>query len=66
MAFSPDGATLASINQMGAIKLWHLATLRELLAIDFPEAGMFLHFTSDQRHLAATTQKNSIRLFEAP
>ncbi len=66
VAFSPDGKTLASVNQLGSIKLWHLPTLRELIAIDFPQAGMFLQFTSNGQHLAVTTQMNSVHFLDGP
>ena len=66
VSFSPDGRTLASVSQLGSVKLWHLPTLRELFMVDYPQAGMFLQFTHDGRHLALATQHNTVRLFDAP
>jgi WD40 repeat protein/serine/threonine protein kinase len=64
VSFSPDGRTLASLNQGGSVKLWHLPTQRELLSLDFAQAGLFLDFTADGRYLAVTTQQNSVRLLD--
>ncbi len=66
VAFSPDGRTLASIGHRDSVKLWHLATQRELLSLEFPEAGLFVQFSPDGRHLAATADDNTIRFFDAP
>lgn len=66
VAFSPDGRTLASVNLKHSIKLWHLATQRELLSLDFPEAGSYLQFSPDGRHLAVTTANNYLKLYDAP
>jgi hypothetical protein len=48
-----------------SVKLWHLETQRELLSIDMPEAGAFIEFTGDGRHLAVTTEDNSIQFLDA-
>lgn len=66
VAFSPDGRTLASVNVKVSVKLWHLATRRELVSWDFPQAGDSVRFSPDGRFLAVTTQTNSVHLFEAP
>lgn len=66
VTFSPDGRTLASVNLKHSIKLWNLATQRELVALDFPEAGGCVQFSPDGRHLAASTTGNYLRLFAAP
>ncbi|HWX22187.1 MAG TPA: protein kinase [Candidatus Binatia bacterium] len=66
VAFSPDGRTLASVSQKESVKLWNLDTQRELLSLDFPQAGWFLQFSPDGRHLAVATTGNSLRFLDAP
>ena len=66
VAFSPDGLTLASVARGDGIKLWHLATFRELVSIDYPNAGNFIKFTSDGTRLAVTTLTDTLHFIEAP
>ena len=66
VAFSPDGRTVASISQADSVRFWHLATLRELLTLGEPEAGLYLEFTQDGRHLVFTTRDNTARFLDAP
>jgi WD40 repeat protein/tRNA A-37 threonylcarbamoyl transferase component Bud32 len=66
LTFSPDGRTLASLGHRESIRLWHVPTRRELVSIDFPQAGCFLSFSPDGHHLAVATEENSVQLFEAP
>jgi WD40 repeat protein len=66
VAFSPDGRTLASLAHGDSLKLWHLPTLREVVSLEVPDAGQFLQFSSDGRHLGLTTTRNSVRLLDAP
>jgi WD40 repeat protein len=66
VAFSTDGRTLASLNMRLTVKLWHIATRRELVTWDFPRLGEKLRFSPDGRFLAVTTRTNAIHLFEAP
>jgi eukaryotic-like serine/threonine-protein kinase len=64
VAFSPDGRTLASIGE--SLRLWHVPTLRQLIAADTPQAGMFLRFSPDGQHLAVETGTNTLTLLAAP
>ena len=66
VAFSPDGRTLASIEQGNNVKLWHLPTLREVASLPFPDAGLHLQFSPDGNGLALTTTGDRIRVLRAP
>jgi WD40 repeat protein len=66
VAFSPDGRTLASLAHGDSLKLWHLPSLREVVSLEVPDAGNFLQFSSDGRHLSLTTTRNSVRFLDAP
>jgi WD40 repeat protein len=66
VAFCPDGRTLASVGRKNSVKFWHLATHRELLSVDFPQAGAYLRFSPDGRYLAVTAEDNLLHLFDAP
>jgi len=66
LAFSPDGRTLASLSDENDIRLWHLATGRELLKL--PMVGeSSLRFSPDGCSLAAFDgSANVTRLWFAP
>ncbi|MBI1176217.1 protein kinase [bacterium] len=55
LAFSPDGLTLASVEHQLSVKLWHVPTHRQLMSLDYPEAGFHIAFAPDGRNLAVTT-----------
>jgi WD40 repeat protein/serine/threonine protein kinase len=53
--FSPDGRTLASTSADGTLRLWNVATGRELLALPSPSASVVgLGFAKDATSLAAS------------
>ncbi|MGP8239863.1 MAG: protein kinase domain-containing protein [Limisphaerales bacterium] len=64
VSFSPDGRTLASIGE--SLRLWHLPTLRQLIAEDTPQAGMYTRFSPDGQYLAVETASNKLTLLAAP
>ena len=65
VAFSPDGALLASrepagvLKPEGALKLWDVATGREVRTLGGPGRGLrAVAFSPDGRRLAAETGRN--------
>ncbi|MGO8699010.1 MAG: protein kinase domain-containing protein [Limisphaerales bacterium] len=64
VAFSPDGRTLASLGE--SLRLWHVPTLRQLIAEDTPQAGMYLRFSPDGQHLAVETGPHTLTVLVAP
>jgi WD40 repeat protein len=56
IAFSPDGQLLAiPSTQLGVVRLWNLATNREVAVLRFPGTPLGAFFTPDGKSLIATT-----------
>jgi WD40 repeat protein len=69
VAFSPDGRTLASCGVDGQLKLWHLATRREVATLLAPDLGVligYLVFSPDGTWLGGTDTKGNLHLFHGP
>ncbi|MGQ0604227.1 MAG: nSTAND1 domain-containing NTPase [Anaerolineales bacterium] len=65
VAYSPDGQRLASAGLDGTIKLWDLATGREILTLTGHVAGVrALAFSADGRRLASGSDDHSARVWD--
>jgi WD40 repeat protein len=65
-AFSPDGLTLATAGAEGWLKLWHVATRRELASFKHDSLAWFTHFSPDGRTLAIAPGWGRMVLLRAP
>jgi eukaryotic-like serine/threonine-protein kinase len=54
IAISPDGLTIASVENNSGIKLWRVDTLREVMEIKVPNTLGQIFFSPDGRRLAFT------------
>jgi WD40 repeat protein len=66
LSFAPDGRTLASASRDRTVKLWHLATGRELRTLRGYEGSVLgFAFAPDGRALAAAGFSDGVRVWEA-
>ena len=65
MAFSSDSRTLASASDDGTIRLWNLATSREIQRFSGVNAVHFLNFSADGETLAAGGTNHVVQLWRA-
>jgi Tol biopolymer transport system component len=54
------------VGRNDSLKLWHLPTLREVVSVSYPRAGIWLRFSPDGHKLAVETDTNSLHLLSAP
>jgi WD40 repeat protein len=66
LALSADGRLLATADGRGPVRLWELATRREI-PLGLPDAdGSYVDLTPDGRTLAASSSKGGVILFHWP
>jgi RNA polymerase sigma factor (sigma-70 family) len=67
LAFSPDGTTLASASDDSTVKIWNLATGKELRSLKEPDGGGIrgLAFALDGKTFATAGGDKGVRLWDA-
>src|SRR6185503_3303053 len=66
LAFSSDGKTLASTGDDLAVRLWNMATFREVTTFQTDVACSFLDFSPDGQTLAAGGIDGTVVFWRAP
>lgn len=68
VAFSPDGSRLATSSTDQTVKVWDLATGKQLLSLSTPTfafpAGLRVAFSPDGQRIAAASSENSARVWD--
>ena len=61
---SPDGATLATLDEQGRLRLFRTSDGAGLCAVDLPEVGKVLAFTPDSQRIVLGGFRGSIRCYD--
>jgi WD40 repeat protein len=62
--FSPDGKSLATAGRDKFLRLWDVATGKELAALPCPDAVTAVAFSPDGKSVAAGSKDGSVRIWE--
>ena len=63
VAFAPDGKTLASGGYDQSLRLWDVASGRELRSISHPAAVRALAFSADGKFIASGSEDKVVRMW---
>ncbi|MFN0020198.1 MAG: WD40 repeat domain-containing protein [Pirellulaceae bacterium] len=66
VVFSPDGKQLATAGSDKIVRVWDLATGKELAALPCPDEVNVVAFSPDGKSLAGGSQDGSIRIWAVP
>jgi WD40 repeat protein len=67
VAYAPDGRTLAVACEDGTVRLWNLATRREVAVLKHGETPLrFVVFSSDNQTLVSVCENGTMRFWDAP
>jgi WD40 repeat protein len=64
VVFSPDGKTLANSCAFGPIKLWDVATLKELAAVRHGRWAWSIAFSPDGKMLASASEDKTLKIWD--
>ena len=66
VVFSPDGKLLATAGGDKAVRVWDVATGKELAVLPGPDGVLAIAFSPDGKSLAAGSKNGSVRIWPVP